>query len=207
MVNFISSWTKGIIVAVIVASIFEMILPNSKNKKYIKTVIGIYILFNIASPLIGKIFNGTQNILDVSKLMDFDTYVNEVNNSNSSKNNLNTNNEESIKKLYIAKLESDIKCKIEDLDYSVKNISIILEKNDNYEVKRLDLEIIKKEEKNDNKKEILNIDPIEKISINIENDNKDKNKEISISKEEINKIKTFLYNTYNIKIQNVFINC
>ena len=44
MVAFISSWAQGIIVAVIIASIIEMILPEGSSKKYIKVVIGVYIL-------------------------------------------------------------------------------------------------------------------------------------------------------------------
>lgn len=38
-----------------IATILEMILPEGKNKKYIKTVIGIYILFAVLSPIISKI--------------------------------------------------------------------------------------------------------------------------------------------------------
>ena len=52
MINFMSSWAEQIVLAVIVATIIEMILPKSKNKKYIQMVIGVYVLFNIISPII-----------------------------------------------------------------------------------------------------------------------------------------------------------
>ena len=52
MMNFLSSWAEQIVLAVIIATIIELILPNSKNKKYIQMVIGIYIMFNIISPII-----------------------------------------------------------------------------------------------------------------------------------------------------------
>ena len=52
MINFISSWAEQIVLAVIVATIIELILPKNKNKKYIQMVIGIYVLFNIISPII-----------------------------------------------------------------------------------------------------------------------------------------------------------
>ena len=55
VISFISSWAEQIIVAVIIATIIEMILPSGNNKKYIKVVIGIYVLFTILSPIIGKI--------------------------------------------------------------------------------------------------------------------------------------------------------
>ena len=43
MINFLSSWAEQIIIAVIAASIIEMILPENKNKKYVKMIIGIYL--------------------------------------------------------------------------------------------------------------------------------------------------------------------
>ena len=47
MVNWISSWAQGIVIAVIISTIIEMILPNGNIKKYVKTVIGVYIVFAI----------------------------------------------------------------------------------------------------------------------------------------------------------------
>ena len=52
MINFISSWAEQIVLAVVVATIIELILPKNKNKKYIQMVIGVYVLFNIISPII-----------------------------------------------------------------------------------------------------------------------------------------------------------
>lgn len=43
---------NGLGVAIVIVSIIEMILPNNKTKKYIKMVLGIYIIFNIISPLV-----------------------------------------------------------------------------------------------------------------------------------------------------------
>ena len=48
----ISLWASQIIIAVIIGTIIEMILPKGNNKKYIKVVIGVYILFTILSPVI-----------------------------------------------------------------------------------------------------------------------------------------------------------
>ena len=54
MLSFISSWAQQIIFAVIIGTILQMLLPEGKNKKYIKIVIGIYVLFAVISPVIGK---------------------------------------------------------------------------------------------------------------------------------------------------------
>ena len=34
MIEFISTWVKGLGVAIVIVSIIEMILPNNKTKKY-----------------------------------------------------------------------------------------------------------------------------------------------------------------------------
>ena len=51
MINYISLWARQVILAVLIAIILEMILfKDSKNTKYVKTVIGIYIMYVIISP-------------------------------------------------------------------------------------------------------------------------------------------------------------
>ena len=52
MINFLSSWVKNLCLALIVVSILEMLLPNNKTKKYVKMVMGLYILFSIIEPFI-----------------------------------------------------------------------------------------------------------------------------------------------------------
>ena len=63
MINFLSSWAEQIVLAVIIATLFELILPKNKNKKYIQMVIGVYVLFNIISP-----------ILETEQVFSFDEY-------------------------------------------------------------------------------------------------------------------------------------
>ena len=67
MIKFISSWAGGIVLSVIIATILEMILPEGKNKKYIKTVIGVYILFAIISPIISKV---TGKTIDTQRIFE-----------------------------------------------------------------------------------------------------------------------------------------
>ena len=52
MINSIGSWAEQIIVAVIIGTILEMVLPKGNTQKYIKTLIGVYILYTIISPVI-----------------------------------------------------------------------------------------------------------------------------------------------------------
>lgn len=69
MIKFLSSWAKSLGVAIVVVSILEMLLPNNKTKKYIRMVMGIYIIFNIISPLVQN-----KNLLNVNQI-DIESYV------------------------------------------------------------------------------------------------------------------------------------
>ena len=51
MISWFNSWAQGIILAVIIVTILEMIVPEGKNKKYIKIVMGVYITFTMISPI------------------------------------------------------------------------------------------------------------------------------------------------------------
>ena len=55
MIQFCKTWCEGIIVAVIISIIIESILPEGNHKKYVKVVIGIYIVFTILNPFLGKL--------------------------------------------------------------------------------------------------------------------------------------------------------
>lgn len=55
MIEFFRLWCEGIIVAVIVSIIIESILPEGNNKKYVKVIISIYIVFTILNPFLGNL--------------------------------------------------------------------------------------------------------------------------------------------------------
>ena len=108
LIKFINSWAQGIILAVIIATIIEIILPEGNNKKYVKTVIGIYILFTIVYPLITKISDKNINLNSIinSTTKEMSKYDN---------NNLITIETNSyIENVYKEKIEEDIKQKIEE---------------------------------------------------------------------------------------------
>ena len=54
MIGWLSNWAETIIIAVVIATIIEMLIPEGSSKKYVKVVIGVYILFTIISPIITK---------------------------------------------------------------------------------------------------------------------------------------------------------
>ena len=49
MIEFFSSWAKSIGITIVIISIFEMILPNNTSRKYIRMILGIYLIFKFIS--------------------------------------------------------------------------------------------------------------------------------------------------------------
>lgn len=122
MVDFLSSLAKNLAVVIIIVSILEILLPNNKNKKYIKVVMSIYVLFTIISPFIDN-----DDIINLNYLSDVNTYI-DITNANTSTNytsNLDQSSmNETIANLYIEELDKDITSKLEEMGYIVNNVDI-----------------------------------------------------------------------------------
>ena len=188
--EWISDWVQGIIVAVIIVTIIEMILPNGNSKKYIKVVIGIYILFSIIVPIINK-FNSTK--FDINEILDLEKYANEI--SIQTSTDLENNNEEQIKNMYETGLKQDIKSKLNDKGYNISNMDIELEEE--YKIKKITIRI------NKNEKENENIKKVDKIEIRVI---KEKEEEIkNITEKEIEELKDYINGTYEVKKENIII--
>ena len=148
MVEWISNWAESIIVAVIIATIIEMILPEGNSKKYIKVVIGVYVLFTIITPVINK-FTGED--VQVSDILDLDTYIEEAEASVKMQNTIQDNNQSSIMGMYSSGLKDDMKAKIEAKGYIVNSVDINIPHDESYTIEgiTLDLENVEEEKSRD----------------------------------------------------------
>ena len=201
MIDWISTWAQSIIIAVIIATIIEMILPSGSSKKYIKVVTGVYILFTIISPVITKF---TGKTLAVSDILELDSYVNEIKQKEVSQNLLAENNSSSIKDIYTANLKSDIKNKLKQKGYSANNIVLTVGDDKNYTLNKIELDIEKIKE---DKQEVNEIEAVNKIDITISNTVVEKNNnKSSISDKEKEKIKQYLSSVYEIDEKDILIN-
>ncbi len=201
MIDWISTWAQSIIIAVIIATIIEMILPSGSSKKYIKVVTGVYILFTIISPVITKF---TGKTLAVSDILELDSYVNEIKQKEVSQNLLAENNSSSIKDIYTANLKSDIKNKLKQKGYSANNIVLTIGDDKNYTLNKIELDIEKIKE---DKQEVNEIEAVNKINITISNTVVEKNNnKSSISDKEKEKIKQYLSSVYEIDEKDILVN-
>lgn len=201
MIDWISTWTQSIIIAVIIATIIEMILPSGSSKKYIKVVTGVYILFTIISPVITKF---TGKTLAVSDILELDSYVNEIKQKEVTQNLLAENNSSSIKDIYTANLKSDIKNKLKQKGYSANNIVLTVGDDENYTLNKIELDIKKIKE---DKQEVNEIEAVNKINITISNSVVEKNNnKSSILDKEKEKIKQYLSSVYEIDEKDILVN-
>ena len=198
MIEFLSSWAKSLGVIV---SILEMLLPNNKTKKYIRMVMGVYIVFNIISP-----FVKSKEIFNVNDI-DINAYKSTETSSEVDQTSMN----DRIEKLYKQELEKDIKNKINEKGYEVDKCEVnvkIAENEEQTQITKIKLSIKKSEEANtQNQKDksienkvVTEIQKINPININSKNENsKEKSKSKStVSNSEIQNIKKFLIEEYGV---------
>ena len=186
MINAISNWAGGIVIAVIVVTILEMILPEGKNKKYIKTVLGIYLLFTVISPII-KVVSGEE--LNINNILEMENYTN-VSNSKS----IETSS--SILNVYEDNLKKDMKNKLEQKGYVVSQIKLILESDDEENYGKI-YEIKVALEREQSKETNNRINKVENVQIVIGETLEDK-KEIIPDKEK-QEVKEYLSENYNVE--------
>lgn len=183
MVNWLNTWAQRIIIVVIICTIIEMILPEGKNKKYIKIVMGIYVVFTIISPIIAKINNKEK--IDLEKYLD----VNVSNETIETSATMDTN--KYIEEVYKEKLKEDVKEKLLSIDYETKNVNLEIEtKNDNTYGSILSLEVTVSKEREEKSENTIRIN-----KVTIGENNRDK---ADLTKEEIDKIKKCLAENYKI---------
>jgi len=117
MISFLSSWVKNLCLALIVVSILEMILPNNKTKKYVKMVMGMYILFSIIAPFVE---NKNELKFDVENL--YRQYSTET--SAITEVVDQTTMDSKLNELYEEKIEKNIIQKIEELGYEIDSCNV-----------------------------------------------------------------------------------
>lgn len=206
MIENLSVWAEQIIVAVIIATLIEMILPNGNNKKYIKAVIGVYILFTIISPILGKKdFNFNE--------IDYEKYFKNTQSYQTMSDSLTSYNDRSVEDIYLTNLKQDMKQKLKEKGYLIEKIDIKLELEEEknygriYEIS-LNVSKIKEQEDDENKTNNISINTINKISVgntttNIVENNTQKEK---ISSSEERKLKEYLSSVYEVATKNIQIN-
>ena len=193
MIEFLSSWAQGIIVAVIIATLIEMILPNSSSKKYVKVVIGMYKLFTIVSPIIKKLGGKDINL----NTIDIEKYEQQISKSdNTISRKFEDNNTRSIKDIYVSNLKADISAKLKEKGYEIDTSDIQIKDDENYTIEKITLKLIKMEQKQEKNNEIV-INTVEIGNTISQKDSK------TLSDDDKQEVKDYISETYDIDKKNI----
>ena len=193
MIEFLSSWAQGIIVAVIIATLIEMILPNSSSKKYVKVVIGMYILFTIVSPIIKKL-GGKDINLNTINIEKYEQQILKSDNTISRK--FEDNNTRSIKDIYVSNLKADISAKLKEKGYNIDTSDIQIKDDENYTIEKITLKLIKMEQEQEKNNEIV-INTVEIGNTISQKDSK------TLSDDDKQEVKDYISETYDIDKKNI----
>ncbi len=225
MINFLSLWVKNLSLALIVVSILEMLLPNNKTKKYIKMVMGLYILFSIIAPFVNN-----SNVLNFNIEDVYSDYSKEISNTSTTSTAGEVNQasmDDRLNQLYKEQLESDITQKVEEKGYDVRKCkvdahvsesdtgieSITIEidgKNDNTENSNNSKKTDATENSNDSSKYSKNsgntledkivkeIQKIQKVEIDVSKGDDSEETNSAITKTDVKMIKDFLTKEYGV---------
>ncbi len=205
MIEFMSSWVKGLGLAIVVVSILEMLLPNNKTKKYIRMVMGIYVLFTIISPFIKH--------QDVFKEGSFD--LDEYTTAQTSTTLNQTSMDERIQELYIQELEKDISKKLKEKGYEVNSCKVkaqISDKEEETKITKIKIKVQKSQEEvkpsekeNIENKVVAEIQKIKPIDTSIQKqedmkkeENEADDKKTKVNRADIQNIKKFLIEEYGV---------
>lgn len=203
MVTFLSSWVKNLSLALIVVSILEMILPNNKTKKYIKTIMGLYILFSIISPFIKN-----SNNLNLSEF-NINSYAEGIVEASSNEVVNQESMDKKIKKIYVQELEKDITSKIKEKGYTVSNCKVDVDGIEDGNIKNITVKLKDKNENlnseenyKNNKINIENVlvEKIQKVKIQVSNNKEEQQSNNSSLEEEENKNESKQDSNSNSKI-------
>ena len=190
MINIINSWSKALIVSVIIAVIIEMILPEGNNKKFIKIVLSLYIVFAIIQPIIkikhlninssiSNLYIKTEQAKTTSISIDTNSYV---------------------EKEYIKNLKDNITKSINEKGYNVLSLQISMETQDKKKYGQINGLDINMENNKNKQKEFIKT--VNKVDINFSDcETKD-----VITDEEIINLKDYLESLYSIKKESIVIN-
>ena len=177
---------------------------NGKTRKYIKIILGIFIVFNIISPFVNasELYNfNTNDVLD--------EYIGNIITDNvKSKSSI----DDKIEELYIRELENDISNTIKQLGYNVTKCeidAIVYSDNEEAGINKINITISSKKDdyseyiKDSELSEVNSINQVE-IKVDINNKITEENRNL-ITEKEIKKIKKYLKDYYEIdeKIINI----
>lgn len=197
MINFMSTFVKNLSLALVIISILEMLLPNNKTKKYVKMIMGLYVLFSIIAPFIDN-----QDKINLSEFNTFIETSEEIVQTDAKVDQ--SSMDKRLNEIYEQELQKDIKRKIENKGYEIESCKIDAHiSQEDTGIEKITIKIAKKvgeEEKKETieDKMVSEIQKIQKVEVKVSESEEDKQEESKITKTDVKIIKDFLKQEYGV---------
>lgn len=138
MIEIFRNWIVALLCLSILIVIIQLVIPKTNLRKYIYTLIGIITVITIISPVVDllKKQDIKESIADVLSSFNTNDATVSVNSSD-----LEEKKTGLVKVQFIDSIKQDIKDKLESKNITVKSINVAVD--DNYDISRLEIKILK----------------------------------------------------------------
>ena len=138
MIEIFRNWIVALLCLSILIVIIQLVIPKTNLRKYIYTLIGIITVITIISPVVDLLKNNNikESITDVLSSFNTNDATISVNSSD-----LEEKKTGLVKVQFIDSIKQDIKDKLESKNITVKSINVSV--NDNYDITKLEIKILK----------------------------------------------------------------
>lgn len=221
--NAIVSWTQNIAVCLVIVMLLELILPYGNIKKYVKIIIGLYLMFNIISPIVENIKglkvnnemfyeNYGDNKIAEKMNINIENKTSEIQNTYKEySNELEKTKDTNIRTIYRENIEQDIKNKISNYEYEAKEVNVKIAEDETYKIEKIEAKVVYVDENMENEEnEKVDINNIQEITIDINKDKNIKEKENEnnireLTDQEKDVLSMYLAKDYNISKKSIVI--
>ena len=138
MIEIFRNWIVALLCLSILIVIIQLVIPKTNLRKYIYTLIGIITVITIISPVVDllKKQDIKESIADVLSSFNTNDATISVNSSD-----LEEKKTGLVKVQFIDSIKQDIKDKLENKNIKVKSINVSVD--DNYDITKLEIKILK----------------------------------------------------------------
>lgn len=138
MIEIFRNWIVALLCLSVLIVIIKLIIPKTKLRKYIYTLIGIITVITILSPVVDllKSKNVEESISDVLFSIENNGKVISVNS-----NGLEDRRDELVKMQFIDNLKSDVMFKLADKKIVVNNVNVSIDEE--FNIKKININIAK----------------------------------------------------------------
>lgn len=195
--EWIKSWSEGIVISIIIATLVEMLIPDNNSKKYIKIIGGLFVVYNIIYPIL-TVFTGA----NVEQCLEVNDILQTSSSMEYGYNSINQNATGSVRGIYKQNLEKNIKTSLKSNGYEAGNLSVKISNDDSYNIEKIDLQITNKEQNGQEEKQVYSIvDTIKHVTISVSNEAAENNS--VINDRDKDSIKKYLNETYGVSSEKI----